>query len=436
MYLFYSIIYSLGFLLMLPAFLLNRQKYASGFRQRLGNYPEFNHDDRKVIWLHCVSVGETNAARPLVDKLIEEYPDHRLVISTITKTGQVLARKVFAEKADAIFYFPFDWKFTVRRALEHFEPSLVLLMETEIWPRFIHEAKRSGVKVAIVNGRLSEKSANRYTKVKSFILPVLREVDLALMQAERDANRIISLGMSKAHTRVCGNLKFEISTDDIDQLLVKNLRERFDLKPFAFVIVAGSTHTPEEEWTLSALGEIAARYSETKFKLVLAPRHPERFEDVAKICSEFCSENQMKFVRRSDDKTEADRDIDVLLLDSIGELSSLYEVADVVVVGGSMIRHGGQSVLEPANLGKPILVGPYTHNFSSVIDEFRRHKAIIQNPDDMNVSPMSKWLANTIDRLYRNSSTRLELSKNAAAVMKSNRGATDRTVKELAQLIG
>jgi 3-deoxy-D-manno-octulosonic-acid transferase len=415
--------------------LFQREKYASGFRQRLGNYPEFNLDDRKVIWLHCVSVGETNAARPLVDKLIEDFPDHRLIISTITKTGQELAQKIFAEKADAIFYFPFDWKFTVRRALSHFNPSLVLLMETEIWPRFIYEAKQSGSKIAIVNGRLSERSAIRYSKVKGFITRVLSNVDLALMQAEHDSNQIVMLGIAEDRTHVCGNLKFETSMDDIDQLLVEDLRDRFDLKPFAFVIVAGSTHSPEEEWILAAFGEIADRYTETKFKLVLAPRHPERFEEVAKVCRDFCNENQLEFVRRSDDQMESDRNVAVVLLDSIGELSSIYKVADVVVVGGSMIPHGGQSVLEPAALGKPILVGPYTHNFSAVIGEFQRNNAIVQNPDTMNVATMSEWLATTIDRLYLGTRTRDELGKNAYAVMETNRGATERTVKKLAHLI-
>src|SRR5215204_2611251 len=141
MYFVYSLILSLGFVLMLPLFLLRREKYASGFRQRLGNYPEFRHDGGDVIWLHCVSVGETNAARPLVHAIGTEFPKHRLVISTTTKTGQDLARKIFADKADAVFYFPFDWKFSVRRAIENYKPSLVLLMETEIWPRFILEAK-------------------------------------------------------------------------------------------------------------------------------------------------------------------------------------------------------------------------------------------------------------------------------------------------------
>src|SRR5215204_3746878 len=193
MYFVYSFILSLGFLLMTPLFLLRREKYASGFRQRLGNYPAFKHDGRNVIWLHCVSVGETNAARPLVDALRTEFPKHRLVISTTTKSGQDLAQKIFANEADAIFYFPFDWKFSVRRALATYKPSLVLLMETEIWPRFIRESKISGAKVAVVNGRLSQRSFERYNRFRSLLQPVLANVDLALMQDEDDAKRIIDL---------------------------------------------------------------------------------------------------------------------------------------------------------------------------------------------------------------------------------------------------
>ena len=158
---FYSLIYTFGFLLMLPVFIFNRSKYLAGFNERLGKYPQFIHDGRKVIWLHCVSVGEANAARPLVDEIKRSFPGYRLIVSTTTKTGQELAKNIFAGKADAVFYFPFDWKSTVRRALDNFKPSAVLLMETEIWPRFIHEASRTGAKVAIVNGRLSESSFNR-----------------------------------------------------------------------------------------------------------------------------------------------------------------------------------------------------------------------------------------------------------------------------------
>ncbi|MGH7782822.1 MAG: 3-deoxy-D-manno-octulosonic acid transferase, partial [Candidatus Binatia bacterium] len=156
MYFLYSFLYSLAFVLISPIFLLRREKYAAGFRERLGNYPAFQKDSRPVIWLHCVSVGETNAARPLIDKLLAQFPDHLLVFSTTTRTGQELARNIFKGKAAAIFYFPFDWKFSVRRALKNYRPSIVLLMETEIWPRFFRESHRSGAKLAIVNGRLSE----------------------------------------------------------------------------------------------------------------------------------------------------------------------------------------------------------------------------------------------------------------------------------------
>src|SRR5580765_2526844 len=190
MYFFYSLLYTLAFILMSPLFLLRREKYAAGFREKLGNYPEFKQDERPVIWLHCVSVGETNAARPLVDKLISNFPDHRLVVSTTTKTGQTLARDIFKDKTDTVFYFPFDWKFSVRGALANFKPSVVLLMETEIWPRFFREARSSGVKLAIINGRLSEKSFARYSRIKGFIRNVLGNVDLALMQGEADAERI------------------------------------------------------------------------------------------------------------------------------------------------------------------------------------------------------------------------------------------------------
>src|SRR6476646_5794766 len=162
----YSLLYTFAILLMSPLFLLRRKKYASGFRERSGNYPHFKQDGRKVIWLHCVSVGETNAARPLVDELKRAFPSARLVISTTTKTGNDLAKHIFSDKVDAILYLPFDWKFSVRQALQNYNPSLLLLMETEIWPRLIVEAKSSGAKVAIVNGRLSQRSFERYSWAK------------------------------------------------------------------------------------------------------------------------------------------------------------------------------------------------------------------------------------------------------------------------------
>ena len=435
MLLVYSLLLTLGFLLMLPLFLLRREKYASGFKQRIGNYPEFNHDGRKVIWLHCVSVGETNAARPLVDQLIEAFPDHRLVISTTTKTGQQLAQKIFAGKAEAVFYFPFDWKFSVRKALATYKPSLVLLMETEIWPRFVSEAKLSGAKVAFVNGRLSQRSFRRYSKARPFIKRILADVDLALMQGERDANHMISLGMAASRSHVTGNLKFDISNSEVDRSLVDYFKGRYGIDSTVFTIVAASTHLPEEKYTLDAYSNLRSQNPETKFKLIIAPRHPERFGQVTDICREFCEKKNLQFRKRSSPFANEDVEAGVVLLDTIGELRSIYLTADVVIVGGSMVPHGGQSVLEPASLGKPILIGPFTHNFDSVIDIFLENDALIQYPDTELTIPFSDWLSEEIDWLFRHQDRSRKLSSNATKAMEENRGATVKTVDFLKPLL-
>lgn len=437
MYFLYSMILSIGFLLMLPLFILRREKYASGFSQRLGNYAEFNHDDRKVIWLHCVSVGETNAARPLVDAIKEKFPDHRLVFSTTTKTGQELAQKIFAEKADAVFYFPFDWRFSVRKALENYKPSVVLLMETEIWPRFIREAKRSGAKVAIVNGRLSEKSSKRYSLVGPLIKNVLVNIDLALMQSEKDATRIVSLGIDIGRTKTTGNLKFDLELDpgELDQ--ADRLDKRFKLSGGTPLIIAASTHA-DEEWTvLSAFRNILNWTSHTPIKnkprLLIAPRHPERFDSVANLVTEFPT---LSFARRTADESQNDPIADVILLDSIGELRSLYRFAEIVFVGGSIVPHGGQSVLEPAMEGKAIVTGCYTFNFDAVIKEFLAKEAIYQLPEiwwqdfEHSLLPVEQ-LQEVFAELLFKEEMRRRLGSNAYELMQANRGATANTIEAL-----
>src|SRR5438046_2840033 len=195
MFFLYSLLLTIGFIVLLPRFVFDaifNGKYAAGFFQRLGVLPEFVPSDRPVLWIHCVSVGETNAARPLVDAIKREFPGHRLIISTTTKTGQLLAKDIFKGIAEIVFYFPFDWKFTVRRALRRFKPAVVLFMETEIWFRFIREAYKSGAHLAIVNGRLSEKSFKRYGYIKKFMRRVLGYLDFALMQQNADAKRLMS----------------------------------------------------------------------------------------------------------------------------------------------------------------------------------------------------------------------------------------------------
>jgi 3-deoxy-D-manno-octulosonic-acid transferase len=421
----YSLLYTFAILLMSPLFLLRRKKYASGFRERSGNYPQFKKDGRKVIWLHCVSVGETNAARPLIAELKKAFPSARLVISTTTKTGNDLAKSIFTGKADAIFYFPFDWKFSVRRALRNFHPSLILLMETEIWPRLIIEAKRSGAEVAIVNGRLSQRSFERYSLMKRFVRRIFAFVDLALMQSEKDSQRLIALGLNPNNVQVTGNLKFDLSATNDEARLADDLKKRFQFDGSRPLIVAASTHEPEEKWIIESLRESLSHDA----RLLIAPRHPERFDTIAKLLADL----NLRSVRRSNPASEADRSADVVLLDSVGELRAVFRLADIVFVGGSLIPHGGQSILEPAMYGKAIITGPYTHNFNDVVNTFLEKHGLIQLLET-NDSEMARMLTGRINELLHDPAKRVELGENARSVIEANRGATTKTVSGLKEI--
>ncbi len=423
MLILYSLLLTIAFIFMLPLFLLRREKYAAVFWQRLGSYPKFEHDARSVIWLHCVSVGETNAARPLVDAIRENFRDHRIVISTTTKTGQELAQSIYRDTAGAVFYFPFDFKFSVRKALANYKPSLVLLMETEIWPRFIREAKSSGAIIAIVNGRLSAKSFGHYSKIRPFINKVLSDVGLALMQAEIDSVRIVSLGHDQTKVEVTGNLKFDLSLDSFENEITQSIDSRFEISNFRPLIVAASTHSPEEKLLLEAYGKVCDAV-EIKPRMLIAPRHPERFEEAAGIIRD----SGFRFVRRSDVESSDDKEADVILLDSIGELRAVYPLADIVFVGGSLIPHGGQSILEPAAAGKAIITGPYTHNFKAVVEEFLAQKALIRLPEVEQTAAFVDLLYEAFGLLLRDPAERDFLGSNASRVMTSNQGATHVTI--------
>ncbi len=434
----YSLLLTIAFLAMLPLFIARREKYVSGFKQRLGNYPPFVSDGRPVIWLHAVSVGEVNAAKQLAAVLRKKFPNRRVIISTTTKTGQELAQKSFANVADAVVFFPFDWKFSVQRALRHFRPEVVLLMETEIWPRFIREAKASGAKIAIVNGRLSARSHNRYSKFLPFISRVLADIDLGLMQNEQDASRIVSLGLQREKAQVTGNLKFDLETNESDNAATQLLAARFALSASRPLIIAASTHEPEERLVLDAFCSIAAE-GKPRSRLLIVPRHPERFDAVAKMVRSFrddpaCEWKLYTFARRSSEASDDDKNADIILLDSIGELRAVYPLAEIVFVGGSLIPHGGQSVLEPAAVGKAIVTGPHTHNFEAAVSEFLANDGLIQLPI-LRDEQYADELFDIFDDLLKDPKRRATLGINAARVMRENRGAAVKTVEFLANSV-
>ncbi len=412
---------------MSPIFLLKREKYAAGFWQRFGFLPEFEPNESPVVWLHCVSVGETNAARPLVEEIIKQFPAHRLIISTTTRTGQNQARNIFKDKAEAIFYFPFDFKFSVRRALCRFKPAVILLMETELWFNFLREASRSGARTTIVNGRLSEKSFKRYSYIKNFMRRVLSFVDLALMQGNADAKRLMALGIHPGKVKVTGNIKFDQDFETSE--VTANLRDRFAVTKDAPLIVAASTHAPEEKWILEAFKKLWKDSLENLPRLLLVPRHPERFNEVA----ELLKETGFDWVRRSANRSERDQTAEIILLDSIGELRAALPLAEIVFVGGSLIPHGGQSILEPAATAKAIVTGFYTINFAAVVKEFLDKNALIQLPET-NEQSIADDLAKVFAELLKDAEKRAELSNNALEVMRKNRGATAKTIENLKYL--
>lgn len=436
MYLLYSILLGVGVLALLPRFLfdaLRHGKYAAGLAERAGGLPKFDTRGRPVVWLHCVSVGEAQAARPLARALLARYPSHALVVSTTTLTGQRVARAAFADDASLVFYFPFDWKWSVRRALRAVKPSAVLVMETELWPRFFRECRRARVPVALVNGRISEKSFGRYRLIRFFIGRVLSDLSLALMQTDADAERVRSLGLAPERIRVTGNVKFDIE-DALASPLTGELSERFSLNGERPLVVAASTHAPEERVALEAYRLVADSYvdsnAKTRPRLLLAPRHPERFGEVAAMLEA----SGLTWARRSAPRNGRDAECDVVLLDSIGELRAVYPLAEVVFVGGSVAPVGGHNILEPALAARPVVTGAHTSNFKAIVETFLEHDALVQLPDAEGADA-ARELARALRQLLEDDARRAGAGERARAVLEQNRGATARAIGLLAPIM-
>ena len=432
MYFIYSLLLGLGFLVLLPRFLVDafrHGKYVAGFRERLGSLSPLAKAGRKVVWIHCVSVGETQAARPLVQGIRKRFPDHLIAISTITLTGQNLAREIFKHDVARIFYFPFDWRWVVRRTLKAINPDTVLVMETELWPGFLRECKSRQIPVALVNGRLSRQSFRRYRVIRRFITRVLSSLDLAIMQTEADAERLRALGMNADKIFISGNLKFDAGTMPATNPLANELRERFELTEESPLILAASTHDPEEVLILNGLRQVISK-SELKPRLMIAPRHPERFAEVADLLKA----SGLRWARRTAPPNPADKQAEVVILDSIGELQSVYPLASIVFVGGSIARTGGHNIVEPSAVGAAVIVGPHTYNFQSIVQAFVKAGAIVQLRPVSDSAAIVE-LANAISELLLNPTRLHELGRLAQNLVNENRGATERTLQLLNSLL-
>ncbi len=434
MYLLYSLLLTVGFLALLPWFAIDAfrtRKYVTGLSQRLGRLPAIALDHRPLIWLHCVSVGETEAARPLVRGLVDKFPSYRLVISTTTVTGQRIARDVFGRDAAAVFYFPIDWAWTVRRVLRILQPAAVLIMETELWPHLLRECERRAIPVALINGRISLTSFGRYKLVRLFIRGLLNNLSIALMQSEQDAARIRELGMPNDRVLMPGNLKFDSAESSIDESATENLRRRFGFDRTTRLIVAASTHAPEEQVVIDAFKQLKNSQTSYQARLLIAPRHPERFGEVASLLQS----SGLTWSRRSAAYQVEDRNCEVVLLDTIGELRAAYPLADVAFVGGSIAPHGGHNILEPSAQGVCVITGAHTHNFAAITKAMLDEDAIIQIPR-VSTSAAPAELAAAINALLSDDRSRREIGQRALMVCDRNRGATKQTLQMIAGLLG
>ena len=428
MYLAYSLLTLLVLAAVSPYFLyqaIRYQKYIGSLRQRLGFLPiAFNVDAEESIWIHAVSVGEALTARALAADLKARYPRLRLFLSTTTMAGQQVARRSVSN-VDAVFYFPFDWTVIVRRTLRLVRPRLFIMMETEIWPNLLRECRRRGVRTAMINGRISNRSYPRYRLIRPFIRRVLGDVDRFCVQSEESARRLIDLGADPARVSVTGSLKFdslELPAATVHGRPRDRVLRFFQLPPSRTVLVAGSTLRGEEAFMLRAFARI--KTSMPGALLILAPRQPERFVEVERLAREA----GFATVRRSELPIDAEPRAEVVVLDTIGELAQLYQLATAVFVGGSLVDHGGHNILEPAIFGKPIVFGPYMHNFKEIAEAFVANDAAIQLASE-------RELDETLVGLVTDPVRRARLGAAARALVAANRGAKTKTLDVIAALL-
>jgi 3-deoxy-D-manno-octulosonic-acid transferase len=376
-----------------------------------------------IIWLHAVSVGEVLASSRLVEELDRGLPGYRLVVSTTTRTGQALARERFGP--NRVFYCPLDLPWAVRATLNTLQPRLLILAETEFWPNLLSGCFNRGIPVAVVNARISDRSWPRYRRLRRLWRPLLERLSRVMAQSETDAERLKAIGCSPRRVSVCGNLKFDVraagEADATRQLkaLASGLR----------LIVAGSTLEGEEAALVEAWPRLRAADPQLALALVLAPRHPERFGAVAA----FLDRSGIHWVKRSDWRSQPAgtlkplRPGEILLLDTIGELASVYSLAAVAFVGGSLVPAGGHNPLEPAQFGVPIVMGPHYANFRAITEDLRAHKGVrIAAKDE---------LAGVLIELLRERNAAAAMGERARQVFNQQAGATARCVDALREVL-
>lgn len=428
---FYNVLFFVGFLALLPKFLLRMRRrggYARNFSQRFGRYrPELiaKLDTGRRIWVHAVSVGEVFVALKLMKDWREIRPELLFVLTTNTSTAHAIAEKQL-DARDVLLYFPLDLPSIVRRVLDTLDPLALVLVELELWPNLVRLAHARMIPVILVNGRVSDHSFGGYRKLRFFTRRLLPLLDVLCVQTKLDGERLVALGANPDRVRVLGTAKYDVATFDASgESSARDVLRRAKVNDGDLILLGGSTWQGEEHALLDAFKGLKTRYR--NLVLVLAPRHVERTEAVLREIKE----SHMSVVRRSElkdpEKTARVRP-QVFLLDTTGELKNFYACADVIFVGKSLTQHGGQNPIEPALYGKPIVVGRNMENFRAVVDDMRAAEALVEVGD-------LQSLRRSLDDLFASPQRRKALGEAAANVVRAKAGATARTLAILDRMM-
>lgn len=421
-YQLYNGILLLAAFFLVPYYLLRGIKYGKsrrGIRERLACYESALLEDlqkKPVIWIHAVSVGETRAAAPLIRQIRQDYPDHLILVSNVTETGHAIARD--NPDIDKYIFFPFDFSWVVRRALSLVKPVLVIIVETEIWPNFIRQARTLDIPLILANGRISDRSYPRYRFCRFLLQPVLNSFSAFCMQTQVDAERVIALGADSSRVENSGNLKFDHELIAIDSESIKEKKQRYGLPDNAAIMVAGSTHEGEERQLVDAFRAILPQLNQD-LVLVLIPRHPERKHEVVKLLKDA----GLRIFLRSTLEHKQERLVsgEVLLVDTLGEVLDFYAVAELVFVGGSLVPVGGHNMLEASLLAKPVVFGPHIHNFKEISRKLIRSGAGIMVRDR---NELEKWTITILNDPIRCRA----MGAAGRSLIVENAGATERTM--------
>jgi 3-deoxy-D-manno-octulosonic-acid transferase len=410
-YLIYDLIFLIVGFFYLPYYFLKKRSIKEFLKRFI--LPKKNYLE-KTIWIHAVSVGEVMTARPLVNELKKIYPQKKIVITTITSTGKKIAQSILPK--EDTYYLPLDLSFLMRSFIKRINPSLLILLETELWPNLILCTKQKNIPIVLVNGRISIISFKGYRLVKFLLKPLLKRIDLFLVQTKLDKERFLNLGLDKEKIKITGNMKFDIKDYADLKFDYSEYRKKLGLTPQDKLLVAGSTHPPEEKMIIAVYVKLKKRFP--FLNLLIAPRHPQRVIEIEKLAKEF----GFNPVRISQISSILNPYYSLLILDTIGQLMNYYAIADIVFVGGSLVKIGGHNILEPALFKKPIIFGPYMFNFKDISEEFIKEDAslMVRSLDE---------LYQRIEEILKDPKRGILLGERAYNLIQKNRGITEINLK-------